>query len=57
VPGRCPFRDLSEAHGRVVCGVHRSLIRGALAELGAPSEVELRPFVEPSRCLAEIRAR
>jgi predicted ArsR family transcriptional regulator len=57
VPGRCPFRDLAEAHGRVVCGVHRGLIRGALAELGAPSEVELRPFVEPSRCLAEIRAR
>ena len=33
------------------------MMRGALAELGAPMEaVRLRPFAEPDRCVAELRA-
>ena len=52
---RCPFRDLAEQHGNVVCSVHLGLIRGALAEIGAPvTATRLEPFVEPSLCRARL---
>jgi predicted ArsR family transcriptional regulator len=52
---RCPFHDLAEQHGDVVCSVHLGLIRGALAEIGAPVTVtRLEPFVEPSLCRARL---
>ena len=52
---RCPFRDLAEQHGDVVCSVHLGLIRGALAEIGAPvTATRLEPFVEPSLCRARL---
>jgi len=53
---RCPFRELAESAPEIVCGVHLGMMRGALAELGAPVEaVRLRPFAEPDRCVAELR--
>ena len=53
---RCPFRDLAEQHGDVVCAVHLGLIRGALAEIGAPvTATRLEPFVEPGLCRARLR--
>ncbi len=53
---RCPFRELAENAPDIVCGVHLGMMRGALAELGAPVEaVRLRPFAEPDRCVAELR--
>jgi predicted ArsR family transcriptional regulator len=53
----CPFRDLAEERPDVVCGVHLGLMRGALAELGAPIRaVGLRPFVGLELCLAEVGA-
>lgn len=52
---RCPFRDLAEEHGDVVCSVHLGLIRGALAEINAPvTATRLEPFVEPSLCRARL---
>jgi len=52
---RCPFRDLAEEHGDVVCAAHLGLIRGALAEIGAPITVtRLEPFVEPGLCRARL---
>ncbi len=52
---RCPFRDLAEEHGDVVCSVHLGLIRGALEEIGAPVEATaLEPFVEPGLCRARL---
>lgn len=52
---RCPFRDIAETHGRIVCPIHRGLISGALAELGSELEVsELQPFVEPNLCIAHL---
>jgi predicted ArsR family transcriptional regulator len=52
---RCPFRDLAETHGQIVCSIHRGLISGALAELGSALEVgELQPFVEPNLCVARL---
>lgn len=52
---RCPYRELAPG---IVCAVHRGLIGGALAELGAGLEVErLDAFVEPGLCVARLRAR
>jgi len=54
----CPFEDLATSHPEVTCGVHLGLIRGALAEMGAPVEgTGLDRFVEPSLCVAHFRAR
>ncbi|MER6811234.1 helix-turn-helix domain-containing protein [Spirillospora sp. NPDC000708] len=52
----CPFLELAEEYGPLVCDVHLGLMRGALAELDAPVEAEaLEPFAEPAACLARIR--
>lgn len=55
---RCPFHDLAEAQPEIVCAVHRGLIAGAFAELGAELEVaELDVFVEPDLCVAQLARR
>jgi predicted ArsR family transcriptional regulator len=51
----CPFRAVAQEHPEVVCSMHLGLLRGALAELGAPATTSsLRPFVEPHLCVAHI---
>ena len=51
----CPFREVAETHREVVCSIHLGLMRGALAEMGAPVTADrLLPFVEPSLCLAHL---
>lgn len=51
----CPFRELAEQNPKVVCAVHRGLIRGALAASGEPSvSVGLDVFQTPDRCLARL---
>lgn len=51
----CPFRELAEDHREVVCSIHLGLMRGALAEMGAPVTAErLLPFVEPFLCIAQL---
>jgi len=53
----CPFRDTARAFPQVVCSVHRGLLRGALSRLGLPTVAEtaqLRPFVEPELCIADV---
>jgi predicted ArsR family transcriptional regulator len=52
---RCPFKDLAESHGAVICSLHLGMLRGALEELRAPVRVEaLHPFAEPGVCLVEL---
>ena len=54
----CPFENLARERGNVICGVHLGLMRGALAELGAPIDaVGLDPFVRPDLCVAHLGAR
>ena len=54
----CPFLALAETHPEVVCGVHKGLLRGAMDSVGEPdTEVALRPFVGPGRCLATLTTR
>ncbi|MCM1936644.1 helix-turn-helix domain-containing protein [Streptomyces sp. G3] len=53
----CPFLELAEEHGSIVCPLHLGLMQGALAELRAPvSAVRLEPFAEPDACLAHLSA-
>jgi predicted ArsR family transcriptional regulator len=53
---RCPFHALAETNPAIVCGVHRGLISGALAELGSDLDVEgLDVFVRPDLCVARLR--
>ncbi len=53
---RCPFHDLAETNPAIVCGVHRGLMSGALAELDSSLEVEgLDVFVRPDLCIARLR--
>lgn len=52
----CPFREVAAEHQDVVCAIHLGLMQGALAELDAPwTATELRPFVSPRLCVAQLR--
>lgn len=52
---RCPFLELAEEYGAIVCPLHLGLVQGALAELRAPVEATgLKPFAEPDACLAYL---
>ncbi|MGX4688258.1 helix-turn-helix transcriptional regulator [Streptomyces sp. JNUCC 63] len=54
----CPFLELAEEYGQLVCPVHLGLMQGALAELRAPlAATGLEPFAEPDSCLAHLAAR
>jgi len=51
----CPFLDLARANPAVVCGIHRGLIAGSLAQLGETgTTVSLEPFVDDTTCLAHV---
>ena len=54
---RCPFREVAESNQQVVCAVHLGMLKGALAEMGAPLQAtRLEPFVKPTLCIAHLRA-
>lgn len=52
----CPFRDLARTYPHIVCTAHLGLLRGALDQLRLPvaEQAELRPFVEPDLCIADV---
>lgn len=51
----CPFLEVAAGHNEVVCSIHLGLMRGVLAQIGAPATVDtLEPLVEPSRCIAHL---
>jgi predicted ArsR family transcriptional regulator len=52
----CPFREVARAHPRIVCSIHLGLLREALRRSGVPraDEAQLRPFVEPELCVADL---
>lgn len=55
---RCPFREVAESNPEVACSVHLGMLRGALAEMGAPlAATSLEPFVEPALCVAHLAAK
>jgi predicted ArsR family transcriptional regulator len=51
----CPFRELVETHGDVVCSLHRGLLAGALEALDAGVSLEaLEPYPVPGVCRARV---
>ncbi len=53
----CPFLELAEIQGPVVCPLHLGLMQGAMTTLGTSVTVErLDPFVEPDLCVAHLSA-
>ncbi|MEU0336503.1 hypothetical protein [Streptomyces sp. NPDC006193] len=49
----CPFPELAEEYGGLVCPLHLELMQGAWDRLGAPLTAgRLEPFAEPESCLA-----
>ncbi|MFC1418154.1 helix-turn-helix transcriptional regulator [Streptacidiphilus cavernicola] len=51
----CPFLELAEEHGPLVCRIHLGLMQGALTELRAPlTASRLEPFAEPDACLVHL---
>ncbi|MGH3151569.1 MAG: helix-turn-helix transcriptional regulator [Streptosporangiaceae bacterium] len=51
----CPFLEMAERYGQLVCRIHLGLMQGALAELRAPvTATALHPFAEPGACLARL---
>lgn len=54
----CPFAELVEPYGEIVCTVHRGLIRGALDELGGVVDLKaLEPWARPGVCTAALEQR
>jgi predicted ArsR family transcriptional regulator len=53
---RCPFHDLVETYGEIVCGLHRGLLSGALETLGSEVALDhLDPYPAPGLCRAHLR--
>ncbi|MFI2643980.1 helix-turn-helix transcriptional regulator [Streptomyces sp. NPDC018610] len=51
----CPFLELAEEYGELVCSLHLGLMQGALTELRAPlTATGLEPFATPDSCLAHL---
>lgn len=51
----CPFHDLVDTYGRVICGLHRGLLAGALETLDAGVSLQrLEPYPAPGVCRAHL---
>lgn len=54
----CPFLELAETRGTVICPVHLGLMQGALETWKAPILVDrLDAFAEPDLCVAHLRSQ
>ncbi|MBU9766283.1 helix-turn-helix domain-containing protein [Mycobacterium sp. TNTM28] len=52
----CPFLELAQSRPEVICPVHLGLMQGAMEVWGGAVSVDgLRPFVQPDRCVAQLR--
>lgn len=55
---QCPFREVAQQHGNVICALHLGLMRGALGKMRAPVTADrLEPFVESSLCVASFMTK
>jgi predicted ArsR family transcriptional regulator len=51
----CPFLELIESHGTIICPIHLGVMQGAMAALETDTTVErLEPFAEAGLCLAYL---
>lgn len=57
VLGRCPFEEAALANPRVVCGLHRALVRGMAETLGGTFEVTGLDARDPATAGCRLRLR
>lgn len=51
----CPFLELVGRNPDAICGLHHGVVRGALAQAGAPlSDAVLEPFGAPTACVVRM---
>lgn len=53
---RCPLIEAAATHQSVVCAVHRGMVDGVVAAVGATETAELAPFTGPGECTLHLRA-
>ena len=53
----CPFAELAEAHPELVCGLHRGLVVGFVAEMGDAEVDEFCTLISRTPCRVTIASR
>lgn len=53
----CPFRELAEAHGDLVCGLHSGLVEGFVGGLGGAEVVRFSALHDRTPCQVELATR
>ena len=55
--GHCPFADLAESHPELVCGLHRGLFAGFVAEMGDAEVAEFCTLTSRTPCRVTVASR
>ena len=53
----CPFADLAQAHPDLVCGLHRGLVAGFVAQMGDADVVEFCSLAHRTPCQVALTSR
>jgi predicted ArsR family transcriptional regulator len=53
----CPFAELAAAHPELVCGLHRGLVAGFVAEMGDAEVDEFCPLTSRTPCRVTVASR
>ena len=53
----CPFAGLAEQHSELVCGLHRGLVAGFVAEMGDAEVTEFCPLTSRTPCRVTVASR
>jgi predicted ArsR family transcriptional regulator len=53
----CPFSELAEQHPELVCGLHRGLIAGFVAEMGDAEVSEFCTLTNRTPCRVTVSSR
>jgi len=55
--GHCPFAELAEQHPELVCGLHRGLVAGFVAEMGDAEVDEFCTLTSRTPCRVTVASR
>ena len=55
--GNCPFAELAEAHPELVCGLHRGLVAGFVAEMGDAGVDKFCTLTSRTPCRVTVASR
>ena len=53
----CPFAELAETHPELVCGLHRGLVVGFVAEMGDAQVDEFCTLISRTPCRVTVAPR